>query len=461
MTTGPIFWTVFWAAIGGAFVFVGLLMEQAAEKSWFKNIGQFHLMKWIKCSGEWFVIIGVGIEVFIAVLTAIDERKTWQKANEADLHNQAIFALSGYAMVLMMPDDTNEFDKALATIEEPPSLFKFRSPASGNSDVNGISLMFGSATEIATSTGDGTAFFFPPDNVSETISTYGGERLLRFDIYFGENQDSFQNRFLTPSKLDAVNISLPMGGEIVNGKVEISIDHDFIKRVFNVPRQTSFGTSVSCIESNGAFAPIDWSPPIRDGLAKSEAVRKQKAAEQADFIAKGEALEAKANGDKTKGRTITSEQSELFRTLLRDFPKMPIKVFVNTNDSEAFAYANKIRQLLDATDYGGSGGGTFELPGEIRVGTNVAKWQPSPRTLVYVAVPDPKYGLVVPISTPFNSIKPVISSGLTNDPAMYAAGKLYCVKWAFSGIGLGGLFISDTNLLRPGEAAIIVPQKAN
>jgi hypothetical protein len=71
----------------------------------------------------------------------------------------------------------------------------------------------------------------------------------------------------------------------------------------------------------------------------------------------------------------------------------------------------------------------------------------------------PKYGLMFPVGTPFNSIKPVISAGLTNDPVFYAAGKLECAKWGFSGIGLNGFYIANTNLLKPGEAGIIVPPK--
>jgi hypothetical protein len=77
MTNGSLFWTIVFAALGGAFVVIGLLMEQVAEKSWFKSLFQFRLMKWIKLFGEWFVIIGVGFEVIVGIHAAQIE---WQNA---------------------------------------------------------------------------------------------------------------------------------------------------------------------------------------------------------------------------------------------------------------------------------------------------------------------------------------------------------------------------------------------
>ncbi|HEX3856894.1 MAG TPA: hypothetical protein VHY30_06330 [Verrucomicrobiae bacterium] len=73
MTTGSIFWAVVFAGAGGVFVFVGLLME--LETGWHKNLVAFRRYKARKFCGEWLVIIGIVIEIFVAVLSAID---AWQ-----------------------------------------------------------------------------------------------------------------------------------------------------------------------------------------------------------------------------------------------------------------------------------------------------------------------------------------------------------------------------------------------
>lgn len=52
---------------------LGLLMEQSAEKTLFNNVKQFRRFKRVRVLGEWLVIIGVFIEVLIAVWTAKEE----------------------------------------------------------------------------------------------------------------------------------------------------------------------------------------------------------------------------------------------------------------------------------------------------------------------------------------------------------------------------------------------------
>src|ERR1700722_10824026 len=75
MTNGSLFWTIAIASLGGAIVFVGLLMEQLAEKTWYSHANAFRLWKRVNFIGEWLVIIGVGIEVYIGCKTAVDEWK--------------------------------------------------------------------------------------------------------------------------------------------------------------------------------------------------------------------------------------------------------------------------------------------------------------------------------------------------------------------------------------------------
>ena len=73
MTTESLFWTVVFVGSGGFIVLLGLLMEQSAEKTFFENVKQFRRFKRVRLLGEWFVIIGVFIEVLIAGWTAKEE----------------------------------------------------------------------------------------------------------------------------------------------------------------------------------------------------------------------------------------------------------------------------------------------------------------------------------------------------------------------------------------------------
>ena len=73
MTSGSFFWTVLSAAIGGLIVFFGLVLEQLAEKSWYASVRASKFWKSTKVAGEWLVLIGVGIEVMVAAVTAANE----------------------------------------------------------------------------------------------------------------------------------------------------------------------------------------------------------------------------------------------------------------------------------------------------------------------------------------------------------------------------------------------------
>lgn len=75
MVNESIFVEVVFAAIGGLLVVIGLLMEHFGDMEWYeyKCLPEGR-SKCIRYCGEWLVIIGVGIEVGVAVKTAIQER---------------------------------------------------------------------------------------------------------------------------------------------------------------------------------------------------------------------------------------------------------------------------------------------------------------------------------------------------------------------------------------------------
>jgi hypothetical protein len=64
------------AGFGGLLVVIGLLMEHFGNRDWYEYKclpeGRSKSLKWV---GEWFVILGVGIEVLVACFTAANE---WQ-----------------------------------------------------------------------------------------------------------------------------------------------------------------------------------------------------------------------------------------------------------------------------------------------------------------------------------------------------------------------------------------------
>jgi hypothetical protein len=75
MTTGSVFWFVVFAASGGVFVFVGLLLEQFSEKDWYNSLSDSRRCKSRKFWGEWIVIGGIVVEIGVGVFSAIDAWK--------------------------------------------------------------------------------------------------------------------------------------------------------------------------------------------------------------------------------------------------------------------------------------------------------------------------------------------------------------------------------------------------
>ena len=464
------FWTVLIACIGGVVVVLGLLFETLADKKSFADIKSFRRWHTLKGWGEWLVIAGVAIEVIVAGFTAIDEWETKQVATKNDPQKRPLFALSAYAYVVVRPlepcndlQDTNIPSQLWA---ENCALFPLRVVAGkGNGDP--VWLRLGRASQLGTRQG-GEEASMNSDTVVKSIALYGKEKLLRFDAYFGtdtgENALPMSNRnlfnpLLTPEHLNALTLSLPLRCEIVEGIVQLNIDNGIIQRFFQIPKQETFGNSAGTVATNGTFVALDWSPEVRADFAKSESIRLKKSADEAVFAKTGADLEAKANSDAKKDRIISKEQRKLFTNLLSGYPRTPIKVFVNAGDAETIAYAKNIRLLLDDAGYSGTNSNVITNDLWFYSGTNVVRWEPTPHTLIFMACPEKQFGFSVPVHTRFDSIKPVISSGLTNDPAGYALGSLECVRWGFSGIGLTGFYVPNTNILNYGEAGIFVPPR--
>ena len=457
-----------WATIGGLLVAGGLIIEKFADWLDGRFLGGYKAHKALELSGWWILLLGILVEIADAGWTAHEIKKA---ESMADLNKKPIFAFSAYAYLVAEPLDHEadlENTNLPAMMWAPNcALFPLRTIPQGNGD--SLWLELGQASKMSNGA-SAQESSVSSDCVIKTIALYGDKKFLRFDIYFGIDADkktvptsnrSFQNSPLTPNDLNAINLLLPIRGNIVEGRIEMNIDNGQIERSFQFPKQLTFGTSASCTESNGVFSPINWSPEIRASFEKAESIRLKKSTDAAAFLTNGLRLETDANGDNIKSRIISDEQKKLFKSLLENYPKTPIKVFVNPRNPESLTYAKQIRQLLDVADYGVSDGGLITNTADIYTGTNFNKWKPTPHTLVFAALPDQKWGWIIPIHDTFDNFKPVISSGLTNDPTVYALGCLDCVRWAFTGIGLNGFYIGNaTNILKRGEAGIIVPAEA-
>lgn len=152
-------------------------------------------------------------------------------------------------------------------------------------------------------------------------------------------------------------------------------------------------------------------------------------------------LEAKA-----KDRTISEMQSNLFMLLTKDIPKVPIKVFVGTEDNETDRFATKIRKMLNGAGYGSSTDEIIRLSGNGMIIESPSGFGAfSTNALAFVT-----YGSKGDGSQIYTSMQ------IANAPPLT---KLYWTMPAFSKIGLPGVLIKDDSMLNPNEVGIFVPLK--
>lgn len=183
---------------------------------------------------------------------------------------------------------------------------------------------------------------------------------------------------------------------------------------------------------------------------------------------KNDALEARVHE-----RTITDVQSNLFIRLMKNYPKIPIKVFVGWEDRETYRYATQIRQLLDAAGYRDNGDGVIrcqhtDINGQTNNAVNFMFYlKPGlvDAPFVYPDKTNGEYGALMP-NPKIYPAKVALFSGLpiafnvsTNDPVAYADGILLYVDMAFSNIGIHGNEIKGNALLKPGEVGIFVNER--
>jgi hypothetical protein len=107
------------AASGGVFVFAGLLMERFSEKDWHKNLSDFRRSKSRMVWGEWIVIAGIVMEIFVAGWTAVEEWQTRQIAISNDPLNQPIKSMTVEAVFLIKGTNFFDFDSKFLQMPAP------------------------------------------------------------------------------------------------------------------------------------------------------------------------------------------------------------------------------------------------------------------------------------------------------------------------------------------------------
>jgi len=170
-------------------------------------------------------------------------------------------------------------------------------------------------------------------------------------------------------------------------------------------------------------------------------------------------LTAKNDWEARQDRTITNKQRNSFILWTKNYPKVPVRVFVGLEDYETLHYAQKIRQMLDAAGYG------FKIDGGRNEGVNVYEGVVE-EGILHVdvnTIDDPhissSFGVFsFQYGTNRTAILKFVPGSAeeikTNSFARFTVLNLALVK-----IGLSPGCAEDNRFLKPGEFGILVPQK--
>jgi hypothetical protein len=257
----------FSAAIGGLVVLRGLWLEYVStdEKRYEKaDIDGFRSLKSKEKCGEIWVMVGIWIEVAVAMLFAgidvWDKHEINKNAAQNDPHNFPILSVLGYAMIEVRPlEPLVGFD-----LRNVPKVLGAKGVQLNDLTPNNLGawLEMGRAREMSATNWDkwGTTETIS-DNVSvsaETDPLFGNEQFVRFDINFGKKL--FSNReHLSANDVDAIALLLPIHCQIVSGKVDM-IMNGLIEKEFQIPPQTTFIDVATSVMTNGAFVPFNLNP---------------------------------------------------------------------------------------------------------------------------------------------------------------------------------------------------------
>jgi hypothetical protein len=90
--------------------------------------------------------------------------------------------------------------------------------------------------------------------------------IFRFDIRFHANSLEAADSMDAGNDFDAIDLLVPVRGEVEWGQLKMSFDNGLTNRFFRIPKQKTFGQLASSVETNGDFIPLDWDSKIRQRL---------------------------------------------------------------------------------------------------------------------------------------------------------------------------------------------------
>jgi len=180
----------------------------------------------------------------------------------------------------------------------------------------------------------------------------------------------------------------------------------------------------------------------------------------AAILAAASVVDEWQTSERLKARTITDEQKNRFILLTRDFPKVPVKVFVGLEDYETLHYAQRIREMLDSAGYGvkinaTQNEGVQIYEGVVEEGILVhadIRSIDSPLTSSFFGIFTFEYGTN---RTAIWNFKPTRPSEMTR----HASPRFNSLNLALQQIGLRPGCAEDNRLIGPGQFGILVPQK--
>jgi hypothetical protein len=220
---------------GAVLVLVGLLMEQAAEKSAFKNVKQFRRCKSVKLFGELFVIFGVLLEVIVAGFSAKDE---WL----ANPLNQPISDISARVMIEVEGTNFDEIDPKRHFRPNVEWVSMMGLVYSGEQPTNGTAL--GSALLVSSS-------YIPMLSGAPTPSHRA--YALRFEALFEPGNKERAGKAGDINRIEFLRIAalfLPTNSEILGGNVTLVINAD-VKREYKIPPQKKFNPKLNPFDNLG------------------------------------------------------------------------------------------------------------------------------------------------------------------------------------------------------------------
>jgi hypothetical protein len=273
------------ASIGGFVVFVGLLIEKAAD--WMNEryvpLEEYEPHKALENIGWTLLMIGILAEiVFGFALAAKDdkhERDTTAQAIQAsnsavraDLRKQPMFSFSAQAHFLIRPIGPSNLVADLEASALPSIIgdnwfgkdfnggVARRYPYGGNltnsfwsHPTNSSQLLLGEKQKME-------AVTFAQNVTVSSVSDDNGQ-LFRIDIYI-DRCHLGEGNSLASDNLDTIVMYLPVDAHVLDGTVEMEIDNGIIPgKVFKIPQQTTFNKGVSSFLINGTFIPLSHDLP--------------------------------------------------------------------------------------------------------------------------------------------------------------------------------------------------------